>query len=71
MPDGHLMRTHDDVGWTTYARIVRKPGLGWHFIGYSTPKWGTLWEALNALPQSLDEQNRLYFAEPGGRWERV
>lgn len=73
LPDGRLMPTQTDVGWTTYARIVRKPGVGWVFIGYSEPRWGPLLQAVQRLPamQSLNEQNRLYFAEPGGQWERI
>ncbi len=73
MPDGHIMRMPDDVGWTIYARWQKRPGVGWVFVGYSQPKHGALFDAMKALPalQSLDEINRLYFAEPGGSWERV
>ncbi len=73
MPDGHVMPMPNDVGWTTYARIVKKPGVGWVFIGYSTPKWGRLADAVRQLPamQRLDEENRLYFAEAGGQWVHV
>jgi len=73
LPSGAAMAMPNDIGWTTYARIVRKPGIGWVFIGYSEPKWGALSQAIRSLPsmQSLNEQNYLYFAEPGGQWERV
>lgn len=69
--DGSVMHMPNDVGWSTYARVVRKPGIGWQFIGYSQPAWGSLADAVRKLPQSLDEQGTLYFASPGGQWERV
>lgn len=73
LPNGHVVHMPDEVGWTIFARIVRKPGIGWVFTGYSKPKWGRLFDAAQQLPSmhSLSEQNRLFFAEPGGQWEHV
>jgi hypothetical protein len=65
------MHMPNEVGWSTFSRYQKRAGVGWVFIGYSEPRWGSLADATRALPEPAHEMATLYFAKPGEAWERV